>query len=109
MVVMGCKDDPKRHLELGQWYAQKGLVDEAILEFREVTRTLQKDILSLKREEYETLAKAHYNLALMYSKKDWWNYALKEAETSFELLPTREYYDMVYLLRKRVDLHNSES
>jgi hypothetical protein len=45
----------------------------------------------------------------MYTKKDWWDYALKEAETSFELLPTREHYDIVTLLRKRVDLQETGS
>lgn len=108
-TLYGCKDEPQRHLELGQWYGQKGLIDEAILEFREVTRLIPEDIRSLSREEYELLAKAHYSLALMYTKKDWWNYALKEAETCFELLPTREHYDMVSLLRKRADLQDADS
>jgi len=109
LSISGCKDDPKRHLQLAQWYSQKGLVDEAILEYREVTRLLPKDVKTLSREDYELLAKAHYSLALMYTKKDWWNYALKEAETCFELLPTREHYDMVSLLRKRLDLQDAES
>ena len=34
VFVSGCKDDPKRHLELGEWYAKKGLVEEAILELK---------------------------------------------------------------------------
>jgi len=109
LTIYGCKDEPQRHLQLGQWYSQKGLIDEAILEFREVTRLLPGDVKSLSRENYELLAKAHYSLALMYTKKDWWNYALKEAETCFDLLPTKEHYDMVSLLRKRVDLQDIES
>lgn len=109
LTIYGCKDEPQRHLQLGQWYSQKGLVDEAILEYREVTRLLPADIKSLSRDDYELLAKAHYSLALMYSKKDWWNYALQEAETCFELLPTREHYEMVTLLRKRIDLQETES
>ena len=109
LSISGCKDDPNRHFQLAQWYSQKGLVDEAILEYREVTRLLPKDVKTLSREDYELLAKAHYSLALMYTKKDWWNYALKEAETCFELLPTREHYDMVSLLRKRLALLDAES
>ena len=109
LALSGCKDDPQRNLQLAQWYSQKGLVDEAILEYREVTRLLPSDVKALSREEYEMLAKAHYSLALMYSKKDWWNYALMEAETCFELLPTREHYDIVTLLRKRLDLQDTES
>ncbi|HIB61189.1 MAG TPA: hypothetical protein EYO52_06010 [Candidatus Marinimicrobia bacterium] len=109
LALSGCKDDPQRNLQLAQWYSQKGLVDEAILEYREVTRLLPSDVKALSREEYEMLAKAHYSLALMYTKKDWWNYALREAETCFELLPTREHYDIVTLLRKRIDLQDTES
>ena len=109
LALSGCKDDPQRNLRLAQWYSQKGLVDEAILEYREVTRLLPSDVKALSREEYEMLAKAHYSLALMYTKKDWWNYALREAETCFELLPTREHSDIVTLLRKRIDLQDTES
>ena len=109
LTLSGCKDDPQRNLQLAQWYSQKGLVDEAILEYHEVTRLLPSDVKALSREEYEMLAKAHYSLALMYTKKDWWNYALREAETCFELLPTREHYDIVTLLRKRIDLQDTES
>jgi len=109
LALSGCKDDPQRNLQLAQWYSQKGLVDEAILEYREVTRLLPSDVKALSREEYEMLAKAHYSLALMYTKKDWWNYALREAETCFQLLPTREHYDIVTLLRKRIDLQDTES
>jgi len=108
LAFTGCKEDPQRHLQLAQWYSQKGLIDEAILEYREVTRLLPADIKSLSRADYELLADAHYRLALMYTKKDWWGYALQEAETCFELLPTREHYDMVTLLRKRIDLQNTE-
>ena len=109
LALSGCKDDTQRNLQLAQWYYQKGLGDEAILEYREVTRLLPSDVKALSREEYEMLAKAHYSLALMYTKKDWWNYALMEAETCFELLPTREHYDIVTLLRKRIDLQDTES
>ena len=109
LALSGCKDDPQRNLQLAQWYSQKGLVDEAILEYREVTRLLPSDVKALSREEYEMLAKAHYSLALMYTKKDWWIYALREAETCFELLPNREHYDLVTLLRKRIDLQDTES
>lgn len=109
LVATGCKDDPQRHINLAHWYAQKGLVDEAILEYKEVTRLLPNDTKSISREEYELLAKAHYSLALMYTKKDWWDYALKEAETCFELLPTREHFEMLTLLKKRIQLQDSDS
>ena len=76
LFIGGCKEDPERHLKLGKWYAQKGLVEEAILEFKEVTRLFPEKVQSLSREEYQVLSKAHYNLSLMYTKKGWWEFAL---------------------------------
>ena len=78
LIISGCKEDPQRHLELGKWYAQKGLVEEAILEFKEVT-------------------------------KGWWDYALKEAETCFQMQPTKSHYELVKLIKQRARLENSNS
>ena len=109
LFIGGCKEDPERHLKLGKWYAQKGLVEEAILEFKEVTRLFPEKGQSLSREEYQVLSKAHYNLSLMYTKKGWWDYALQEAETCFELQPIKDHYDLVSLIKQRSKLEDSES
>ena len=45
----------------------------------------------------------------MYTKKGWWDYALKEAETCFQLQPTKEHFDLLDLIKKRSELDNSES
>ena len=108
ILTIGCNEDPERHLKLGQWYAQKGLIEEAILEFKEVTRLYPSKIQSLSREDYTVLSKAHYNLSLMYSKKGWWEYALKEAETCFELQPIKDHYDLVTLIKQRSALELSD-
>ena len=109
LFIGGCKEDPERHLKLGKWYAQKGLVEEAILEFKEVTRLFPEKVQSLSREEYQVLSKAHYNLSLMYTKKGWWDYALQEAETCFELQPIKDHYDLVSLIKQRSKLEDSDS
>ena len=108
LFIIGCNEDPERHLKLGQWYAQKGLIEEAILEFKEVTRLYPSKIQSLSREDYAVLSKAHYNLSLMYTKKGWWEYALKEAETCFELQPIKDHYDLVTLIKQRSALELSD-
>ena len=108
ILILGCNEDPQRHLKLGQWYAQKGLIEEAILEFKEVTRLYPSKIQSLSREDYTVLSKAHYNLSLMYTKKGWWEYALKEAETCFELQPVKDHYDLVTLIKQRSALEVSD-
>ena len=108
ILIIGCNEDPQRHLKLGQWYAQKGLIEEAILEFKEVTRLYPSKIQSLSREDYTVLSKAHYNLSLMYTKKGWWEYALKEAETCFKLQPIKDHYDLVTLIKQRSALELSD-
>ena len=107
IFIIGCNEDPQRHLKLGQWYAQKGLIEEAILEFKEVTRLFPLEVQTLSREDFATLSKAHYNLSLMYTKKGWWEYALKEAETCFELQPIKDHYDLVSLIKQRSKLEVS--
>ena len=109
VFISGCKDDPKRHLELGEWYAKKGLVEEAILEFKEVTRLYPASLNNLDREDFQSLSKAHYNLSLMYTKKGWWDYALEEAELCFKLQPTRKHFELLDLIKQRSKLENSES
>ena len=109
LFIIGCKEDPQRHLKLGQWYAQKGLIEEAILEFKEVTRLFPLEVQALSREDFATLSKAHYNLSLMYTKKGWWEYALKEAETCFELQPIKDHYDLVSLIKQRSKLEVSKT
>ena len=105
----GCKDDPKRHLELGEWYANKGLVEEAILEFKEVTRLYPTSLNKMDRDDFQSLSKAHYNLSLMYTKKGWWDYALEEAELCFKLQPTKKHFELLDLIKQRSELENSES
>ena len=103
VFASGCKDDPKRHLELGEWYANKGLVEEAILEFKEVTRLYPTSLNKMDRDDFQSLSKAHYNLSLMYTKKGWWDFALSEAKRSFEILPNKESYELVDLIEAKIE------
>ena len=65
LAVPSCtKEDPQRHLNLGNWYLQRGLVDEAIMEFREVSRLFSGDASKLKRKEYNIIHR------LVNSKRD---------------------------------------
>ena len=104
VFFFGCKENPERHLKLGKWYVQKGLIEEAILEFKEVTRLYSGMYDKINRKQITLLSEAHYNLSLMYTKKDWWDFALQEAEKSFELRPIKDNYDLVSLIRKRIDI-----
>ena len=72
LLFGSCKEDPARHLNLGNWYLNKGLIDEAIVEYREVARTYSGDESELTRDEFAILGKAHFKLAIAYTKKGWW-------------------------------------
>ena len=102
-LIFSCKEDPNRHLNLGKWYLQKGLLDEAIIEYREVSRLYSGDESRLSRDEYEALGKAHFKLAIAYTKKGWWDFALSEAKRSFEILPNKESYELVDLIEAKIE------
>ena len=102
-LVFSCKEDPNRHLNLGNWYLQKGLIDEAIIEYREISRLYSGDESRLSRDEYEALGKAHFKLAIAYTKKGWWDFALSEAKRSFEILPNKESYELVDLIEAKIE------
>ncbi len=108
-LLAGCGEKPERHLDLGLWYYQKGLVDDAVLEFKEVIRLLPSDPRRLTRRELDIVARAHYNLAVAYARKKWYELALLEAEKTFELRPTPENYDLQELIRQRKDLESLSS
>ena len=105
LVVSNCtKEDPERHLKLGNWYLQRGLVDEAIMEFREVSRLFSGDESKLKRQEFNILGTAHLKLAIAYTKKGWWEYALNEAKRSFEITPNKDCHDLIALIDEKIAL-----
>ena len=108
LVLTGCsRDNPSRHLELGKWYNNKGLYDEAISEYREVIRLYPPSLQKLSREEYDNLTTAHYSLALMYTKKGWWDFALDAAESSFQLQPNTDTHELIRLIREQIMLNNN--
>ena len=85
------------------------MLEEAILEFKEVTRLYPDAYQNLRREDFQVLSKAHYNLSLMYTKKGWWNYALMEAEKCFQMQPTKNHYDLIALIKQRAELEEPGS
>ena len=108
LFCFSCEKDPEQHLELGNWYLQKGLIDDAITEYREVSRLLPPDQSKLNREQFKVLGTAHFKLALSYTKKGWWEYALREAKNSFELSPSPETHELVELIKEKISLQNKK-
>ena len=109
LTIYACEKDPEQHLELGNWYLQKGLIDDAITEYREVSRLLPPDHSKLDRNQFKILGTAHFKLALSYTKKGWWEYALREAENSFELSPSPDTHELVVLIKEKITLQNNKN
>ena len=103
VMFTGCtQDNPARHLNLGNWYLQRGLLDEAIMEYREVSRIYSGDHSMLDREEFQVLGTAHLKLAIAYTKKGWWEYALAEAKRSFDITPNKDCHDLITLIQEKL-------
>ena len=104
LIMMSCtKENPSRHLDLGNWYLQRGLLDEAITEFREVSRLYGDEQSALKRDEFQVLGTAHLKLAIAYTKKGWWDYALSEAKRSFDISPNKDCHELITLIEEKLD------
>ena len=59
LVFGACKEDPARHLNLGNWYLNKGLIEEAIVEYREVARAYSGNESKLTREEFDKISNSN--------------------------------------------------
>ena len=104
LIMTACtKENPSRHLDLGNWYLQRGLLDEAITEYREVSRLYGGEQSSLKRDEFQVLGTAHLKLAIAYTKKGWWEYALNEAKRSFDISPNKDCHELITLIEEKLD------
>ena len=103
LFAFSCaKDDPSRHLNLGNWYLQRGLLDEAIMEYREVSRLYGDEQSKLNRDEFRILGTAHMKLAIAYTKKGWWEYALNEAKRSFDITPNKDCHELITLIEEKL-------
>ena len=87
LLLVGFQDKPNRHFELGDRYYEKGRYDDAILEYRAVFRMMSSNLASMPREQLNTVAKAHYNLAVSYYRKRWIDEERGEADTALSLWP----------------------
>tara|TARA_Y100001934_G_scaffold1634_1_gene2551 strand:+ start:6309 stop:6647 length:339 start_codon:yes stop_codon:yes gene_type:complete len=103
LLIGACTSkNPNRHLNLGNWYLQKGLLDEAIMEYREVSRLYGGNESQLERDEFHVLGTAHLKLAIAYTKKGWWEYALSEAKRSFDITPNKDCHELITLIEEKI-------
>ncbi len=97
ITMITCTSRYERHYKLGKWYYNKGLLNEAILEFKAATR--------VQPDRYQ----GHHSLAIAYTKKGWYEYALKEAKVAFNLHPSDENYRLIQLIKEKDNLKSLQS
>ena len=53
-------------------------------------------------EDIKLLAHSHYNLAITYSKLGMFEQALSDANYAFNLIPNKEYREIIGLIQKEI-------
>jgi|FLOH01.1.fsa_nt_gi lipoprotein NlpI len=89
--ILSCTNRAEKLYEQGEYYYKTGLLDEAIIKFKATTQIEPKH------------SSAHHFLALAFMRKEWYDYALVEAEITFDLKPTSEIYELVQLARSKAE------
>tara|TARA_B100000700_G_scaffold233212_1_gene258351 strand:- start:291 stop:668 length:378 start_codon:yes stop_codon:yes gene_type:complete len=103
--ILSCaKEDPALHMKRGDFWLENGNIDRAILEYKKTTLIYKEDQAQLAREGYEVLGRAHFKLAICYTKNEWWEYALSEAKQSFQYHPNKDSHDLVKLIEQKIAL-----
>ena len=89
-------------MERGIQYYEWGKIEKAILEFKYVIHTLSIEKNKINYKHIQLQARAHHNLAVAYAKKLWYNDAIKEAQSAFELIPTDKNKQVIELIQKKI-------
>ena len=101
LFTISCKNDVELAMERGILFYEWNKLEKAIIEFKYVIHKLGSKIQLLDYNEIKLLSKAHYNLAVAYSKKQWYDNAIKEAKQSFDLIPSDKNKKILELIRTK--------
>ena len=86
-------------MERGIQYYEWDMVEKAVLEFKYVIHSLDIESDKIDYSNIKLLSRAHYNLAVAYAKKNWYEDAVEEAKKAFELFPTDENRKLLELIQ----------
>ena len=105
LLFLSCKSDEELAMERGIQYFEWNLVDKAIFEFNHVVHLLSIYPNELNYEKIQLLSRAHHNLAVSYAKKKWYDDAIEQARTAFDLVPSKENRQVLELIKKKQNLN----
>ena len=86
-------------MERGIQYYEWDMIEKAVLEFKYVIHSLEIEANKTDYSNIKLLSRAHYNLAVAYAKKNWYEEAVDEARKAFELFPTDENRKLLELIQ----------
>jgi tetratricopeptide (TPR) repeat protein len=102
ILLMGCNNKTELAIERGIQYYEWDMIEKAVLEFKYVIHSLGLQYEKMDYEDIRLLSRAHYNLAVAYARKKWYNDAIDEAEKAFELFPTDDNRKVLELIQTKM-------
>ena len=101
-MFIGCKNETELAMERGIQYYEWDMVEKAVLEFKYVIHSLDAKSNKIDYSNIKLLSRAHYNLAVVYAKKNWYEDAADEARKAFDLFPTDENRKLLELIQTKL-------
>ena len=102
IVTLGCRGDSELAMERGIQYYEWDMIEKAVLEFKFVIHNLSSQNKKLDHSQIKLKSRAHYNLAVAYAKKNWYDDAAVEARESFELFPSDDNRKVMELIQNKI-------
>ena len=101
LFLFSCKSDGELSMERGIHYYDWQMFNEAILEFNK-SKFYYMSKSNKSYDDIKLLAQTHYNLAITYSKLGMFDKALADANYAFNLIPNKEYREIIGLIQKEI-------
>ena len=89
-------------MERGIQYYEWEMIEKAVMEFKQVTQSLNSEFNTLDHANIKLLSRAHHNLAVAYAKKEWYSDAIIEAKRAFELYPSNDNKKVLELIKNKL-------
>ena len=107
-LLVGCNNEHELTMERGIQYYEWDMIEESILEFKNVTHALGAQSTKLDYSKIQLLSRAHHNLSVAYAKKEWYVEAVQEAKKAFSLYPSDDNKKVLELIQQKADSKNQK-
>ncbi len=102
ILLIGCRNEHELIMERGIQYYEWEMIEKAVMEFKQVTQSLNSEFNTLDHANIKLLSRAHHNLAVAYAKKEWYSDAIIEAKRAFELYPSNDNKKVLELIKNKL-------